>query len=75
MAALDNHKADEYSKNANFVYSDQNTAPIFQLLNAQPGERIMDLGCGTGELTVRLKELVGEAGSVWGIDSSTDMVR
>lgn len=72
--ALANHKSQNYNEHASFVYSDKNTAPILQLLNAQEGENIADLGCGTGQLTEMIKALVGE-GEVWGVDSSADMVR
>lgn len=73
-ASLTNHKASVYRKNANFVYSDKFTDPLFDLLDAKPGQRIVDLGCGSGELTVKLGELVGSEGLVVGIDSSPDMV-
>lgn len=62
-------------RNANFVYSDAATAPVVSMLNLQPGERVLDIGCGSGELTVRLLDLVGDEGDVWGTDSNADMVR
>jgi ubiquinone/menaquinone biosynthesis C-methylase UbiE len=31
------------------------------------------MGCGTGELTQRLQELVGEEGLVMGVDASESM--
>ena len=34
----------------------------------KPGDTILDLGCGTGELTVYLAELVGPTGKVIGVD-------
>ncbi|CAE6506136.1 unnamed protein product [Rhizoctonia solani] len=63
-----------YNKGAPFVYSDENTKPLFQLLSAQKGERIADMGCGTGELTMRLQDLVGEDGFVLGVDASQTMI-
>ncbi|CAE6446638.1 unnamed protein product [Rhizoctonia solani] len=63
-----------YNSSAPFVYSDENTKPLFTLLSAQPGERIADMGCGTGELTLRLQELVGEEGLVMGVDASESML-
>ncbi|CCO36816.1 hypothetical protein BN14_10962 [Rhizoctonia solani AG-1 IB] len=57
-----------YNSSAPFVYSDENTKPLFALLSARPGEQIVDMGCGTGELTQRLQELVGEEGLVMGLE-------
>lgn len=74
-ASLTNHKASVYRENANFVYSEQFTNPLLDLLEATPGQRIVDLGCGSGELTAKLGQLVGAEGLVMGIDSSPDMVR
>lgn len=73
-ASLSNHKASVYRENANFVYSDKFTDPLMGLLDAQPGQRIVDLGCGSGELTGKLAKAVGDDGFVLGIDSSQDMV-
>jgi len=37
-------------------------------VNPQPGDAILDLGCGTGELSAYLAELVGPEGFVVGVD-------
>ena len=37
-------------------------------ISPKPGDTILDLGCGTGELTVYLAELVGPTGKVIGVD-------
>jgi trans-aconitate methyltransferase len=63
-----------YNKSAPFVYSDENTKPLFQLLSAHPGERVADMGCGTGELTLRIQKLVGDEGLVLGVDACENMV-
>lgn len=40
---------------------------------AQPGERVLDIGCGTGTTTVQLAASVGPGGSVEGLDISPSM--
>jgi trans-aconitate methyltransferase len=42
------------------------------LLDPQPGERILDIGCGEGTLTKRIAE---RGATVTGIDDSLDMIR
>lgn len=43
--AKDVWSSSAYNKNASFVYSTAFSTPVLELLNAQPGERILDLGC------------------------------
>lgn len=44
-----------------------------QLLNVQPGNRVLDLACGTGANIRHLHELVGNNGKVVGADLSPRM--
>ncbi|MDZ8185839.1 MAG: methyltransferase domain-containing protein [Nostoc sp. ChiSLP02] len=44
---------------------------LLQLLNPQPKELILDLGCGTGQLTEKIAQTGAE---VWGIDSAPTMI-
>ncbi|KDN52610.1 S-adenosyl-L-methionine-dependent methyltransferase [Tilletiaria anomala UBC 951] len=71
------HRSDDaelYRENASFVYSDDNTAPVLQLLGAEPGDAILDVGCGSGELTVKVATLASKTGTVLGVDASEDMI-
>src|ERR1043166_1759293 len=58
-----------YGENARFV-SDLGL-PVLELLNPQPGERILDIGCGDGALSAVLRKA---RATVVGIDGSPDMV-
>lgn len=62
-----------YNKNASFVYSASSTKAVLELLAAKPGERIFDFGCGSGELTLQIAEMVGDDGLVVGVDLSETM--
>lgn len=41
---------------------------------ARPGERVMDIGCGTGDTTFAFARIVGPAGQVQGVDVSATML-
>lgn len=62
--------ASRYAAHARFVA--ELGMPVVELLAPQPSERILDLGCGDGALTLRLAELGCE---VVGVDADPDMVR
>lgn len=58
---------------ASHSYVWQYGADLVPLLAPQPGERILDAGCGTGPLTARIAEAAGPDG-ILGIDHSSDMI-
>jgi trans-aconitate methyltransferase len=58
-----------YDDKHSFVW--KHGAALLEVLAPQPGERILDVGCGTGHLTAKM----AEAGAlVIGIDSSCEMI-
>jgi trans-aconitate methyltransferase len=69
MMTTQHWNPDTYARNARFV-SDLG-AGVFELLEPQRGERVLDLGCGDGALT---KKLVAAGCRVTAIDSSAAQV-
>jgi len=61
--------ASQYRNHASFV--PELGSSVLQLLDPQPGEWILDVGCGDGALT---KKIAKSANEVIGIDSSESMV-
>jgi ubiquinone/menaquinone biosynthesis C-methylase UbiE len=47
---------------------------ILQLAHLQPGEFVLDVGCGTGTLAIAAKRQVGSTGAVYGLDASPEMI-
>ena len=61
--------ASAYDKHCGYVWA--HAAGLVELLAAQPGERIVDLGCGQGRLTA---EIAAAGAVVTGLDRSESMI-
>ena len=62
-------KAERYAQHAHFVPA--LGAPVLELLKPQPGERVLDLGCGDGVLT---EKIASSGAIVVGVDAAPDMI-
>ncbi|HET8727589.1 MAG TPA: class I SAM-dependent methyltransferase, partial [Alphaproteobacteria bacterium] len=69
MSPAQTWEAERYARNARFV-ADLGQ-PAVELLAPRPGERILDLGCGDGALTAKLRDLGAQT---VGADSSPDLI-
>lgn len=47
---------------------------LIELAALEPGESVLDIGCGTGTLAIAATRHVGPSGSVLGIDASPQMI-
>ena len=63
--------ADQWKKTP---FNCQRSREIVSLLGIKNGERVADLGCGTGRLLPLLRQAVGETGRVLAVDFSVKML-
>jgi len=48
--------------------------PRLTWLGIQPGEQVLEVGCGTGDVALVAKQRAGTSGTVYGIDPSPEML-
>src|SRR5947209_6718976 len=50
------------------------TEQLLALAQIRPGQRVLDLACGTGDPAFTIAERVGPTGAVLGLDQSPEMI-
>ncbi|MGB2665548.1 MAG: methyltransferase domain-containing protein [Candidatus Acidiferrum sp.] len=70
VAQGSNWNAELYDDKHSFVW--KMAAGLVDLLETKPGERILDLGCGTGHLT---EQIADRGAKVVGVDKSPEMIQ
>lgn len=51
-----------------------NSRMVIELANIQAGDRVLDVGCGAGSLTLTAHSYAGPTGRVHGIDAAPEMI-
>jgi ubiquinone/menaquinone biosynthesis C-methylase UbiE len=52
----------------------RNSRMVVEMAAIRPGDNVLDVGCGTGNLTLTAKEYAGPNGTVVGTDASPEMI-
>lgn len=50
------------------------TEKIFNEINLKQGERVLDLGCGPGDYSLKAAKIVGESGMVYALDRQEELL-
>lgn len=52
----------------------RNSKMVIELAKVKPGEKVLDVACGTGSLTLTAESYAKPGGKVYGIDASPEMI-
>jgi ubiquinone/menaquinone biosynthesis C-methylase UbiE len=55
-------------------FYDPNSAAFLEAAGVQPGDRVVDLGCGHGGVTDRIAARVGDSGVVYAVDAAPEQL-
>jgi SAM-dependent methyltransferase len=52
----------------------ESSGRLLRLAGIQPGMRVLDIGCGAGDVTMQIASIVGESGQVTGVDTDAALL-
>ena len=64
----------EWDKKLDLAALRKDLVKALKPFDIQPGEHVMDVGCGTGNLTQALLDVLGADGRVTAVEMSLDMI-
>ncbi len=71
------HQASQYDLHTGLLglgTNGPNSRMVIELAKVKPGDSVLDVGCGTGSLTLTAQSYAGPSGKVYGIDASPEMI-
>lgn len=71
------HNASQYDIHSRILglgINSYNSRMIIETAKIRPGDKVLDVGCGSGNLTLTAKKYAGPSGSVYGIDAAPEMI-
>ncbi len=71
------HHASQYDLHTRLLglgVNSRNSRMIVEMAKIKPGDKVLDVGCGTGNLTLTASKYAEASGSVLGIDASPEMI-
>ena len=71
------HKASQYDFHTSLMglgVNQSNSKMVIEMAKIKPGDKVLDVGCGSGNLTLTAKRYAATSGSVHGIDAAPEMI-
>jgi ubiquinone/menaquinone biosynthesis C-methylase UbiE len=71
------HKASQYDFHTSLMglgVNQSNSKMVIEMAKIEQGDKVLDVGCGSGNLSLTAKSYAGASGKIHGIDASAEMI-